>query len=350
MKIRIKAGHLKNWKALPLLLGLLMGRPLIAQEGGAGGGLGAVSTCPAAPEIAATAIAFALSPQSGLNGAQATAQIRNIVQQAARSAPYLPAQIATASFAAISKAATDASAAGQSLPTSSSSEGAKTASAQQSITSAAGFQEAIASITAGVISGTAGDGHDVAGLAKICTAIAAQLVTAAGEQAAKVAVMKQEGKLTDSTTLPMGTVEDAVAAAKAFVAAATSMALQLGFSPAEVGLAINTAAVAAKDAAAKIAQQVAGNVAGNVASQVAGQVAGQVAAAVSQSIAASTATTTSQNNSQNAPNPTDAGLPGQSQDPFVGPPPIPRLTPIENPTLPPFPKSTPPADSRGGPK
>ena len=353
MKIRIKAGHLKNLKALPLLLGLLMGHPLIALEGGAGGaggGLGAVSTCPEAPEIAAAAIAFALSPQSGLTGAQAAAELRTIVHQATLSAPYLPAQIATAAFAALSKAATDTSVAGQALPNSTSLEDVKAGPAHKSVTSVAGFQEALISITSGVVSVAAGDGHDVALLAKIYSAIAVELVKSAAEQAAAAATLKQEGKLNDSNEPPMGNVEDSLAVTRAFVAAASSIALQFGFNPQEVAQAINTAGAAALDAASKVAQQVAGNVAGNVAGSVAGSVASQVAAAVAESITASTSTTTTQqtqNNDQNAPNPTDAGLPGQSQNPFDdGPPPIPR--PIPSPSPDPSPNPTPNPASSGG--
>ena len=362
MKIRIKTSYLKTFF---LLTGILVGCPLIAQENG-GGGLGSVSSCPATPEIAASAVTFAFTPQSGLNGAQSAALIRNIVHQASISAPYLPAQIAAACVQAISRSATATVVSGQGLPNSTSAEVAKSTTAQKSITTTEGYKEAIASITQGAISGSANSVNDISTLIKVCTAIAVELVKDSAEQAEVAANMKRAGTLSDTSEPPINDVQNGVAVAKAFVAAASSVAARLGFNPQEVAQVINTAGTAAVDAAGKIGQltggitgQPAGQAAGQAAQQSPGQVAYEVAEAFALQITASTDTKSTQqgqqtqqtqNNSQNAPNPTEAGLPGESQNPFVGPPPIPQPSPTPNPspTPTPTPVPTPTPPSSGG--
>ena len=356
MKIRIKAIHLK---ALLPLLGILMGQPLPAQENGGGGGeLGSVSTCPATPEIAASAITFAFAPQSGLNGDQSAALIRNIVHQASISAPYLSAQTAAACVQAISRSATATVVSGQGLPNSTSAEVAKTTTAQRSITTTEGYKEAIAAIARGAITGSVNGVNDISSVIKVCTAIAVQLVKDSAAQAEVAYAMKQAGTLKESSEPPIDNVQNGEAVAKAFVAAASSAAMHLGFNPQEVAQIINTAGVAAVDAAGKIGNQSTGGAygqaPGQVAQQVALQVAQQVAEAVAKEIRLHTDTKSYQqtqqyqNNNQDAPNPTLAGLPGESQNPFVGPPPIPQPSPTPNPSPTPTPAPTPTPPSSGG--
>jgi hypothetical protein len=362
-------GNTQRLKSLLLIAAIMMGRPLIGQENGGGGrgggrgGLGAVSTCLATPEIAATAIAFTLSSQSGLNGAQAAAQIRNIVHQATLSAPYLPAQIATACVQAISKSATATVSTGQGIPNNTSSEEVKAATAQKSVTTTEGYKEAIAAIAQGAISGTASGGNDISVVLAVCSAIAVELVKNSAQQAEVTTTMKQAGTLNASNEPPINDDANGVEVAKAFVAAASSAAARLGFNPQEVAQIINTAGAAAVATADKLPGQIPRGVTGQSGSQVGQltpvQVAKEVAEAVALQITASTDTKSTQqgqqtqqilNNNQNAPNPTVAGLPGESQNPFVGPPPIPRPSPTPNPspTATPTPVPTPTPPSLGG--
>jgi len=332
-------------KTLLLVTTLMVGRSLCAQENG-GGGLGAVSTCPAAPDIAAAAIAVTLSPDSGLNGAQATAQIRNIVHQSTVSAPYVAAQIAVAAVQTLSKSATATSASGQGMPNGTTAVQAKAATASQSMTTTEGFKDAVTAIIKGVISGSPSGANDLATLTQVSAAVALELVKDAAEQAARTAAMKQVGTASKTNELPMDNVKDAVAVTDAFVAAVTVAATQLGFNSKQVADAITAAGEVAVDMASKVDGSVAAGVAGaqRVAQEVASQVASAVATDIKQQAESSSTSKgqqsqQNQNNNQNAPNPTAAGLPGQSQNPFSGVQPIPRPNPTLNPT--PAPNPTP---------
>jgi hypothetical protein len=75
----------------------------------ASGGLGAVSKCDAAPQIAAAASTFVVS-QSGLSPSQANAALSAAVQQACRSAPNASAQIAQQAITAIAQQSSSAQA------------------------------------------------------------------------------------------------------------------------------------------------------------------------------------------------------------------------------------------------
>ena len=370
-------------KTLTLSLGTLvmasvMMTDLFAQDGG---GLGSVSTCPSAPIIAAAASSYALSEEGGLTAAQASKVIQNIVQQSSASAPYAAPQIAAQVMAGISQAAKDAASQGLSIPSSVTPAQLASLPASLAVTTTAYYQSTVSAVAAGAIQGlgpAAAKYPDL--LAQVVSAITTSIVREAAVQAAATAISKQNGTSDASKTLPMGSVENAEAVAKAVVSSVLETCAAVGVSPISIKQAINGAkkdcvaeaqnvatllvgdptiqaasqTPAPQDATAA-AGQVAGQVAGEVAGQVAQQVAQQVALAVAQQVAqqaASQTTGTQPAANQTSTTPSQSATLQNSVVPnnsvFVNPPPIPP-TPTPTPaTPPPTPVPTPKPSSGQG--
>ena len=303
--------------------------------GGVMAQVGSIGNCPATPEITRVAVTFVLSPQSGLTGQQADALLQGIVQQATRSAPYLAAQIVTASVRAVSTAAIAEAKAGQGVPNSTAADQTKSLPAALRVTAVQGYALSIEAITLGAVQGSS-DNLDIAMFKKVCSAIAVQLILDAGNQAAMTAELKQAGKLNESTEPPMDSAETGALVAKTFVAAAEAAGTRLGFSAQEVARAINTAGADALAAADKMKtaadqQKTAAAPKPDVSGQVASQVASQVAAQQSQS-----GTQNAQNSAAPGQSTTITGnSTGNNSPAFANPPPAPTPTPSPKPPIPP---------------
>ena len=350
---------------VPVCFSLLLTGVFAAQETG---GLGSISTCSPAPQIVSAAIAFSLSPQSGLTGAQAIAGIQNIVRQASISAPYLAPQIAAAAMQSISRAASVSASSGHALANSTTASEARSTPSSSAITASENYKEAVVSIILGIFAGAATEGKNKEVLTQITMALSETLLRDATEQATLSAVMKNSGSQAASNQLPMDTVEEGVSCAKTLVAAVTIAATRLGFNPQEVANSINKAGIQcvknAESIGTQVAQQVASSVASQTAQAIAVQVAQETAKEVAKTIEQHVDSETTQQiqqvqqiqgNDQNAPNPIAVGLPAENQNPFTGPPPIsqptatPNPSPTETPSPTPTPTPTPTPPSAGGP-
>lgn len=254
--------------------------------------LGSVSTCEAAPQIAAAATSYAIT-SGGLTHAQAVAVIQTIVQQAAAAAPNLAPQIAQRAIQELSTASQQTVADSKSLPNTATKEQILPAAAAQAVTTTEGFKDLATAVTKAAVTGAAQTGIDAPSLAKIFTAIATAIVEESATQAAQHAVMEKAGTVSASTSLPMDNAANSVSVIKDIVTTAVQVATSFGINAKEVAVAINTASQAAQQTAQNISSTVANKLSGTaatetasaVASQVAQQVATQVATQVAQQVA-----------------------------------------------------------------
>jgi len=339
------------------LFTFLLFLPILTAQAQNGGGIGGVSTCSSAPQIAAAGAAFALSPQSGLPASQANALLKVVVTQAAAAAPYVSSEIARQSLQAVSQAMVAAA-------SSDKAASGNGSTAQSAITTPEGYKDALATVASASVAGTMKGGGDASMLSALVASIATTILSDVVAQATKADVATRTGDSGGASGRPIASAEDAAAAEKAAISSVVETCLGMGVNPSEVAAALGYASTQAESAANSVASQVAGEVSGQVSQTVALQVSQQVAQQVSQQVSQqatqsatqSASSQQTQNNSQNAPNPTAAGLPGQSQNPLSSLPPILRPTPTPNPsatttspTPAPTPAPRPVVSSPGGP-
>jgi hypothetical protein len=254
--------------------------------------LGSVSTCEAAPQIAAAATSYAIS-SGGLTHAQAVAVIQTIVQQAAAAAPNLAPQIAQRAIQELSAASQKSVADNKSLPNTTTKEQIMPATAAQALTTTEGFKDVAAAVTTAAVTGAAQTGIDAPALAKIFSAISTAIIEESATQAAQHAVMEKSGVASATSSLPMDNAANSVAVIKEIVTAAVQVATSFGLNAKEITAAISTGSQAAQQSAQNISATVANKISGTaatetasaVASQVAQQVATQVATQVAKAVA-----------------------------------------------------------------
>jgi hypothetical protein len=305
------------------------------------GGLGSVSTCPQAPEITATAVAYVLSPQSGLTLFQANAATFSVVRQACISSPELAPQIARQAVLAISRSAATAAKRSAALANGTSSADALASPAAVGVSATTGYSTIIQSVLRGAIQGCASTGMTTTDLKNILSAVCSAIVIESAKQAGASAALSQKGPLPVEQSLPMDNAKNAVAVIKEVVQTFSKTAAALGILQIEIAGSINLAGqeametaknISADTIASEVSSLAAGQMARDVALQVALQVAQQVAKEVAAQITAQVYQSvlgvqdgTDQNLSQS---------PGEIRPgPFPNPP-VPTPTPLPTPTPP----------------
>lgn len=318
------------------------------------GNLGSVSTCPTAPGITSAAVSFVLSPQSGLTLFQANAAILTTVRQACISSPNLAPEIARQAVLAISSGASSAAVRSAALANGTGSEAALASPADAGISATTGYSAAIQSVLRGAIQGCASTGMTTADMKNIFSAICSAIVLESAKQAGVSSVLSQKGPIPVDKSLPMDTVENAVAVIKEVVESFSKTASALGISQVEIAGSINLAGQEAMATAKGInadtvsaevlllaAGQMPSQMAVQVAKKVANKVADQIVAQAYQPIVGSQVS----GNQTELPYSTVpfASTPGQNlPGPFPNPP-VPTPTPFPTPPPTPVPTPTPPS-------
>ena len=340
--------------SLAAITAMLFSVPAVVRAENAGG-LGSISTCPAAPEIAATAVSFALSPQSGLTLFQANAATLTIIRQSCISTPNLAPQIARQAVLAISRSAALAANRSAALPNGTSPADALAAQAAVGVSATTGYSEIIQTVLRGAIQGCASTGMTTTDLKNILSAVCSAIVIESAKQAGASAALSQQGPLPVEKSLPMDNAEHAVAVIKEVVATFSKTAAALGIPQVEIAGSINLAGQEAMETAKKItaetiAAEVSGLAAGRMARDVAVQVALQVAQQVAKEVAAQIVAQVYQSvlGTQEAADQSKYGTtlptaPGEVRPgPFPNPP-VPTPTPFPTPPPTPVPTPTPPS-------
>lgn len=262
--------------------------------------LGSVTTCPAAPEIAAAGTAYVLSNETGLNSRQASALITSIMNQITRSAPEFATPATIASMKTIQQAVLDSASKSQTPTESLTHDQIAELPPEQAVLTPDGYRKMTKSVIQGAVQGAMSMGMGADGLRALITAITTSMVVDAAKQAAQTAIRKENGTYTPSNSLPMDNAENGKDVTALIVTTIVNVASTAGYSDKQISDAVNRAGDectkiadnidqllgddvsggAAADTAAGTANQVANQVASQVASQVAKQVAAEVAKAV----------------------------------------------------------------------
>jgi len=350
-----------QFRRLTAVMPLLVAVPGISLAQDAGG-LGSVSTCPAAPEISATALSFVLSPQSGLTLFQADAATLTIVRQAYISSPDLAPEIARQAVLAVSKLAASAATRSAALANDTTSADALAAPAAIGISATTGYSATLQSVLRGAVQGCASTGMTTTDLKNIFSAFCSAIVIESAKQAGASAALLQNGPLPVEKSLPMDNAENAVAVIKSLVVCFGQTAASLGISQIEIAGSINLAgqdamvtakSITADTIATDFSSWTAGQTASQTASQVAVQVALQVAQQVAKEVAAQIVAQVyqpivgAQESGNQFQSPSSASTisttPGQNlPGPFPNPP-VPTPTPFPTPPPTPVPTPTPPS-------
>ena len=321
-------------------------------------GLGGVSTCPSAPQIAAAATSFALQGDTGLNSRQASAVVTTVVRQAAQAAPYATAEICTAAMQTVQQSVLQTAAQGKTPQGNLSHEEVAQLSPSEAVAVSDGYRKMTKAVVQGAIDGGISGGIGTQELQSIIEAVTTSMVKDAGVQAAITSVSTQNGAKSDpAKSLPMDTTAEASTVTALLVSTITQVAKNAGFSDKEISTAVNRAAVAAVAAAQNIGstvqQQLSSGVASQVASQVASETAKQVAAETAKQVASAVASevvrpvsavsapaggadvddATPTQNQNNAPK-TLPTAPGQTINPGINTPPTVLTQPTPTPASP----------------
>jgi|688.fasta_scaffold23024_11 hypothetical protein len=260
---------IKRSPFVPLFALLLVMPNLRAQ------GLGGVSRCDQAPQIAASAASFALQNNTGLNSQQASAVVTTVVRQASQSAPYLADAICTAALNSIQQTVLQTASQGQTPQGNLSRNEVATLPPEEAVATPDGYREMSKAVVKGAIEGAVSARMGTEGLQQLIAAVTISIVKDAAMQASS-----QNGTTDPTHGLPMDNVEEAKAMTTALVATIVQVALRAGFSDKQVSTAIDRAAAQCADAAQNIGSTIQNGAPGSVATEVASQVAGQVAAEV----------------------------------------------------------------------
>ena len=304
-------------RGLPSLAGvLLVALQLLQLSSARAQELGTISTCPAAPEIAAASTAYVLSNETGLNSRQSSALLTTMLNQLTVSAPEFATPVTVASMKTIQQAVLDSSAKGQAPTENLSHDQIAELPPEQAVLTPDGYRKMTKAVVQGAIQGAMTMGMGADGLRELITAVTTSMVLDAAKQAAATAIRKDNGTFTPSNALPMDNAENGKDVTALVVSTIVQVALKAGYSDKQISDAVNkagdectkmaknidqllaadptvatlagggaanttdTAAATAAGTANSVATQVANQVASQVASQVAKQVAAQVAAAV----------------------------------------------------------------------
>ena len=339
-----------------------------AQEGG---GLGSVSSCPAAAEIAAAATIYSLSNETGLTSRQASALLTTTMRQLSMSAPEQATALNVAAMKALQQVVLDAAAAGKTPQTELSHDQIAALPPEEAVTTPDGYRKMTKAVIQGGVDGAMSMGLGAEGLKELITAVTVSMVQDAGMQAA---VAVNQGKNDQNTKfLPMsdaGTAKDVTAL---IVSTIVQVALTAGFTDKEISTAINKAAADALEAADKIGDIVGAQSASaagvgaatSAANEVASAVAKETASAVAKAVAAEIknhvdtkiqlgakdpeAVTDSLSTPGVGTRDTMPTAPGQAIIPGVNVPPQ-NLSPLPTPRPTPTPVPTPTPASPGGPR
>lgn len=325
--------------------------------------LGSVSTCPAAPEIAAASTAYVLSNEAGLTSRQASALVTSMMNQLTLSAPEFATPATIASMSAIQQAVLDSAAKGQTPTENLTHEQVAALPPEQAILTPDGYRKMTKAVVQGAIQGAMTMGMGADGLRALITAVTTSMVLDAAKQAAQTAIRKENGTYSPSNQLPMDNAENGKEVTSLIVTTIVQVGLRAGYSDKQISDAVNKAG----DECTKIAENidqllgdlpaggtsadVAAGTANQVASQVASQVAKQVAAEVAKAVAAEVkfhVDTTMQGAANDGDTPTGTLPPTQTLPTAPGSPIIPGVnTPPNiltdpNPTPAPTPKRSSP--------
>jgi hypothetical protein len=371
--ISMKLGTSKMATALMALVGLAASLgPLLPAHAQDGGGLGSVSSCPAAAEIAAAATIYALSNDSGLTSRQASALLTTTMRQLSMSAPEQATALNVAAMKALQQVVLDSAAAGKTPQSDLSHDQVAALPPEEAITTPDGYRKMTKAVIQGGVDGAMSMGFGAEGLQALVTAVTISMVQDAGTQAALAVTQNKTGE--NTKFLPMSDAETAKDVTSLIVSTIVEVALRAGFTDKEISTAINKAAADATEAADKIGDLLAAqsaaatgtSAATSVANEVASAVAKETAAAVAKAVAAEIKNhvdTKIQPGAQDPEAVTDTlstpgvgtrdtlpTAPGQAIIPGVNVPPqnlSPLPTPTPKPTPTPTPKPTPtPASPR----
>jgi len=286
--ISLKPGTSKITPALVALVGLASSLGTLPQvRAQDGGGLGSVSSCPAAAEIAAAATIYALSNDSGLNARQASALLTTTMRQLSMSAPEQATALNVAAMKALQQVVLDSAAAGKTPQTDLSHDQIAALPPEEAITTPDGYRKMTKAVIQGGVDGAMSMGFGAEGLQALVTAVAVSMVQDAGTQAALAATQNKNGE--NAKFLPMSDAETAKDVTSLIVSTIVEVALRAGFTDKEISTAINKAAADAIEAANKIGDLVAAQSAAAAGNAAATSVANEVASAVAKETAAAVA-------------------------------------------------------------
>lgn len=284
----MKPGTSKIATALVALVGFAafpgMLLPARAQEGG---GLGSVSSCPAAAEIAAATTIYALSNDSGLNARQASALLTTTMRQLSMSAPEQATALNVAAMKALQQVVLDSAAAGKTPQTELSHDQIAALPPEEAVTTPDGYRKMTKAVIQGGVDGAMSMGLGAEGLQALVTAVAVSMVQDAGAQAALAATQNKNGE--NAKFLPMADAETAKDVTSLIVSTIVQVALSAGFTDKEISTAVNKAAADATEAADKIGDLVAAQSAAAAGTDAATSVANEVASAVAKETASAVA-------------------------------------------------------------
>jgi hypothetical protein len=286
--ISMKPGTSKMATALMAVVGLASSLgtllPARAQEGG---GLGSVSSCPAAAEIAAATTIYALSNDSGLNARQASALLTTTMRQLSMSAPEQATALNVAAMKALQQVVLDSAAAGKTPQTELSHDQVAALPPEEAVTTPDGYRKMTKAVIQGGVDGAMSMGFGAEGLQALVTAVAVSMVQDAGAQAALAATQNKNGE--NAKFLPMSDAETAKDVTSLIVSTIVQVALSAGFTDKEISTAVNKAAADATEAADKIGDLVAAQSAAAAGTDAATSVANEVASAVAKETASAVA-------------------------------------------------------------
>lgn len=286
--ISMKPGTSKIATALVALVGFAVSPgmllPVRAQEGG---GLGSVSSCPAAAEIAAAATIYALSNDSGLTSRQASAFLTTTMRQLSMSAPEQATPLNVAAMKALQKVVLDAAAAGKTPQTDLSHDQVALLSPEEAVTTPDGYRKMTKAVIQGGVDGAMSMGLGAEGLQALITAVTVSMVQDAGMQAAVAQAQNKNGE--NTKFLPISDAETAKDVTAIIVSTIVQVALTAGFTDKEISTAINKAANEAVEAANSIGDLVGAQSASSAGTDVATSAANEVASAVAKETASAVA-------------------------------------------------------------
>lgn len=263
--------------------------PAHAQEGG---GLGSVSSCPAAAEIAAAATIYALSNDSGLNSRQASALLTTTMRQLSMSAPEQATALNVAAMKALQQVVLDSAAAGKTPQSDLSHDQIAALPPEEAVTTPDGYRKMTKAVIQGGVDGAMSMGLGAEGLQALITAVTVSMVQDAGMQAALA--VNQSKNDQNTKFLPMSDAETAKDVTSLIISTIVDVALRAGFTDKEISTAINKAANDAIEAANNIGDLVGAQSASaagvgaatSAANEVASAVAKETASAVAKAVAA----------------------------------------------------------------
>lgn len=277
------ATALAVWVGFAASLGTLL--PVRAQEGG---GLGSVSSCPAAAEIAAAATAYALSDETGLTSRQASALLTTTMRQLSMSAPEQTTAHTIAAMKALQQVVLDAAAAGKTPQTELSHDQIAALPPEEAVTTPDGYRKMTKAVIQGGVDGGVSMGLGAEGLKDLITAVAVSMVQDAGVQAAVAVSQNKNGE--NTKFLPMSDAETAKDVTTLIVSTMVQVALTAGFSDKEISTAINKAGNEATEIAKNIGDILGAESASAAGVSAATSAANEVASAVAKETAAAVAT------------------------------------------------------------